>query len=64
MLGCFLKIIYFDRITIKFIIDVGFNFELGVLEIDNCTFVAISSSFMGAFVCIMVAVKVRKDKKD
>jgi len=31
---------------------------------DNGTFVAIFSSFMGAFICIMAAVKVRKNKKD
>jgi len=45
------------------VIGVGINFDLGVLDIENGTFVAIFSSFMGAFVFIMVAVKVRKGKK-
>ncbi len=31
---------------------------------DNGVFIAIFSSFTGAFVCIMVAIKVRKSKKD
>ncbi len=31
---------------------------------DNGAFIAIFSSFIGAFVCIMVAVKGRKKKKD
>ena len=30
----------------------------------NGAFVAIFSSFMGAFVCIMVAIKMKKDKKN
>jgi len=50
------------RATIM-VIGVGINFDLGVLDIENGTFVAIFSSFMGAFVFIMVAVKVRKGKK-
>jgi len=30
---------------------------------DNGAFIAIFSSFIGAFVCIMVAIKVRKKKR-
>ncbi len=30
---------------------------------DNGAFIAIFSTFMGAFVCIMVAIKVRKKKR-
>ncbi len=30
---------------------------------DNAVFIAIFSSFIGAFVCIMAAIKIRKSKK-
>jgi hypothetical protein len=32
--------------------------------VSNEVFVAIFTSFIGAFVCIMAAIKIRKDKKN
>lgn len=36
----------------------------GGIKVDNSEIAAIFSSFMGAFVCIVAAIKVMKDKED